>query len=133
ASYGTSDLGRRVDALAERLHDALKPLAATAYNYRWSWHPDGASVFRDMSAHRWELSGHNPVRFLRDLWPDTQAACARNDELVERIGRLVADVEADLSRPDNPRPGVAGPVAFFCSEFGFHDSMPIYSGGLGVL
>ena len=62
-----SDLSRRVDALAERLHDALKPLAAVAYNYRWSWHPDGANVFRDVSEHRWALSGHNPVRFLREL------------------------------------------------------------------
>src|SRR5262249_16062073 len=112
AAYGTSDLGRRVDALAERLPDELKPLAAVAYNYPWSWHPHGANRFRDMSAHRWAMSGHNPVRFLRDLWPDTQRMCAANPSIVERIATLVADVEADLARPENPRPGIDGPIAF---------------------
>src|SRR5438105_2095108 len=79
------------------------------------------------------LSGGNPVRFLTDLWPSTQAAAERNPELMARVQTLVSRVAADLARPDQPRPGVDGPVAFFCSEFGVHASLPIYSGGLGVL
>ena len=73
------------------------------------------------------------MRFLADLWPGTVEAAERNPKLLGRVQALSEEVGAYLSRPDRPRPGVAGPVAFFCAEFGFHSSMPIYSGGLGVL
>ncbi|MEP6892692.1 MAG: alpha-glucan family phosphorylase, partial [Gaiellaceae bacterium] len=63
----------------------------------------------------------------------TVEAAERNPALLERVQALSEEVGAYLSRPDRARPGVDGPVAFFCSEFGFHPSMPIYSGGLGVL
>jgi starch phosphorylase len=127
------DLAERIDALSGRLVDDLKPLARVAYNYRWSWLPDGSAVFRDISPLRWALSGQNPVRFLTDLWPATQEAVIHDEPLMERVQQLAANVDADLARAARPRPGIDGPVAFFCSEFGFHTSMPIYSGGLGVL
>ena len=130
---GAADLAARTEILAEQLSESLKPLARVAYNYRWSWAPDGPAVFRDINPHRWALSWANPVRFLRDLWPGTQEACDNNPELRARIDALVAEVDGDLARPPRPRPGIEGPVAFFCAEFGFHVSMPIYSGGLGVL
>ena len=130
---GAADLAARIDVLADRLSDGLKPLAAIAYNYAWSWTRDGAAVFRDVNPHRWELAGANPVRFLGDLWPGTVEAAERNPALLERVQALSEEVGAYISRPDRPRPGIDGPVAFFCSEFGFHPSMPIYSGGLGVL
>jgi starch phosphorylase len=129
----TADLERRVAVLADRLVHGLKPLAGVAYNYRWSWLHDGADVFRDISPHRWLLSGENPVRFLTDLWPSTQAAVEQDEVLIDRVRSLADRVAADVEREDRPRPGVPGTVAFFCSEFGFHSSLPIYSGGLGVL
>jgi starch phosphorylase len=130
---GSADLTRRKQALAARLTPSLRPLAEVAYNYRWSWHPDGAALFRDISTYRWERSGHNPVRFLNDLWPSTQELVEQDGEIRERVEALAADVAADLARPDRTRAGIAGPVAFFCSEFGIHTSLPLYSGGLGVL
>jgi glycogen phosphorylase len=133
AELGSEDLARREAALSDRLVDGLKPLAKVAYNYRWSWHPDGAALFRDISSFRWERSGYNPVRFLNDLWPTTQAVAERDPALVARAESLAEDVAADLERPDRPRPGISGPIAFLCSEFGVHTSLPLYSGGLGVL
>ena len=130
---GAADLAARIDVLADRLSDGLKPLAAIAYNYAWSWTRDGAAVFRDINPHRWELAGGNPVRFLGDLWPGTVDAAERNPALLDRVQALSEEVGAYLERPDRPRPGVDGTVAFFCAEFGFHSSMPVYSGGLGVL
>ena len=130
---GAVDLASRIEALAERLTDSLKPLAAVAYNYRWSWAADGAAVFRDINPHRWTLASGNPVRFLSDLWPLTQEAVERNESLRARIDALAALVADDVARPPRTRSGVNGLVAFFCAEFGFHASMPIYSGGLGVL
>src|ERR1700722_18416874 len=113
---GAADLESRIELLAERLSPSLRPLAAVAYNYRWSWAADGPAVFRDINPHRWELAGANPVRFLSDLWPSSQEAVERNPQLRERIEALVAEVRADLARAPRVRPGVEGPVAFFCAE-----------------
>jgi starch phosphorylase len=130
---GSDDLARRVAALSDRLVEGLKPLASVAYNYRWAWHADGSAVFRDISEFRWERSGHNPVRFLNDLWPTTQAAAASDPALVARVQALAGAIDDDLRRQDHDRPGVPGPVAFMCAEFGVHMSLPLYAGGLGVL
>jgi starch phosphorylase len=130
---GASDLASRASHLADRVSDGLKPLAPLAYNYVWSWLRDGEAVFRDINPHRWALSGGNPVRFLYDLWPGTQEEVERNPELLERIRALSEAADAYLGRPDVPRPGIDGRVAFICAEFGVHASLPMYSGGLGVL
>jgi glycogen phosphorylase len=131
---GAADLDSRAAALSDRLTDGLKPLARVAYNYAWSWLPGGEGVFRDINPHRWGLSGGNPVLFLGDLWPRTQERAERNPELLERIAVLAQTTEGYLARRDGDFPGLdGGPVAFLCAEFGFHISLPIYSGGLGVL
>ena len=130
---GAADLESRTQFLAERLVDGLKPLARVAYNYSWSWTRDGAAVFRDINPQRWASSGENPVAFLNDLWSSTQEAAERDPALMERVQTLANRLEEQLSRPHCRRPGVDGPVVFMCAEFGFHQSMPIYSGGLGVL
>ena len=130
---GARDVEERIAHLAAVLPETLRPLAHVAYNYRWSWARDGQAVFEAISAHRWALSGRNPVRFLSDLWPSTVAAVERDPALGERIASLAAEVAADVARPDRPRPGIDGPVAFLCAEYGVHASLPIYSGGLGVL
>jgi starch phosphorylase len=130
---GAADLETRAATLAARLTDGLKPLAEVAYNYAWSWMPGAESVFRDIQPHRWGLSGGNPVRFLGDLWPRTQERAEENGELLERVNALSEAMSDYVGRPDGDWPGIDGPVAFFCAEFGFHVSLPIYSGGLGVL
>jgi starch phosphorylase len=130
---GGADLDSRAAALADRLTDGLKPLARVAYNYAWSWLPGGDSVFRDINPHRWALSGANPVQFLGDLWPRTQERAERNPALLERVDALARATAEYVARPDGDFPGLEGPVAFLCAEFGFHVSLPIYSGGLGVL
>ena len=130
---GAADLESRIAVLAERLTPGLRPLARVAYNYRWAWAEDGPEVFADINPHRWALSGQNPVRFLGDLWPATQEAAEHDPALLERVRGLADRVAADLARPVQARPGVQGPIVFMCAEFGFHQSLPIYSGGLGVL
>ena len=130
---GAADLASRATALAARLTDGLKPLARVAYNYAWSWLPDGEAVFRDINPHRWSLSGGNPVQFLGDLWPRTQERAEGNPALLERVRALAESTAVYAGRPDGEFPALDGPVAFFCAEFGFHVSLPLYSGGLGVL
>jgi glycogen phosphorylase len=128
-----ADTEAAVARVAARLPDELKPLARLAYNYRWSWEPGGADVFRELEPHAWDRGGRNPVRQLTELTPEAAAAAAASSELRERIGALAETVAADLARPTRPIQGLDGPVAFLCAEFGIHESLPTYSGGLGVL
>jgi glycogen phosphorylase len=131
---GALDVERAATELAGRLPDALAPLARLAYNYRWSWLPDGAELFRSIDPHRWELCLHNPVRLLEEVPAATLRRAAADGELVEQAALAESVVRAELSLragADDLDPG--RPVAFFCAEYGIHRSLPIYSGGLGAL
>ena len=132
-SAGAADIAQRAADLADNLPDGLKPLAAVAYNYRWSWLPGAEDVFREINPHRWGLAGGNPVKFLSDLWPSTRANANRDEDLKARVLALALQVSSELAEPPRPRPPLDGPVAYLCAEYGVHASLPIYSGGLGVL
>jgi glycogen phosphorylase len=131
---GRRDMEHAVSELAERLPDALQPLALLTFNYRWSWTPGGPAVFRDMDPALWERSQGNPRAMIETLPPHRLKQLGDDREYVARVAALAAQVEADLGRPPMAA-GIAAdrPVAYFCSEFGVHHSLPLYGGGLGVL
>jgi starch phosphorylase len=131
---GRRDVERAVADLAERLPDALQPLAWLTFNYRWSWMPGGPAVFRDMDPALWERSEGNPRAMIETLPPHRLKQLGDDRGYVARVAALAAQVEADLGRPPMAA-GIAAdrPVAYFCSEFGVHHSLPLYGGGLGVL
>jgi starch phosphorylase len=131
---GDRDLELAVAELAAGLPEALQPLARIAYDYRWSWAADGAATFEAVDPDRWARTGHNPRRLLAETRRSTLARAAADAALVVRVRRLAAELAADHARPW--RTGAlspAHPVVFCCAEFGVHGSIPIYSGGLGVL
>jgi glycogen phosphorylase len=131
---GAPDIASAAAELAGRVPEPLAPLARVAFNYRWSWHPDGPPVFQDVDPVRWTRSGRNPVRLLQEASSRSLHAAAENTGLVERAQQLERDIQAELERP----PADVGidpehPVAFFCAEYAIHVSLPVYSGGLGAL
>ena len=130
---GREDVRRAADDLAERLPDALAPLARLAYNYRWSWLPGGPEVFRAVDAGRFALTNQNPVHLLQEASAASLRRAAADDALLERIAAVESQVRADLDRPPYPSIDPARPVAFLCAEYGLHVSLPVYSGGLGAL
>lgn len=129
---GSRDLTRAVERLARRLPEPLQPLARIAYNYRWSWTPGGRDLFRSLGAHRFALTGENPVRFLRDLTERQLLEAATDDPYLARLEAVDQAIAADLARPAE-KLFDGRPLAFLCAEFGVHASLPVYSGGLGVL
>ena len=131
---GREDVRRAAGELAERLPDALAPLARLAYNYRWSWLAGGPELFRSVDNERFEIARGNPVRVLQEAPARALRRAAGDDALRARAAALEAQVNADLERP--PSGGLdasAGPVAFLCAEYGVHVSLPVYAGGLGAL
>ncbi|HET8742149.1 MAG TPA: alpha-glucan family phosphorylase [Gaiella sp.] len=130
---GAREADERAAELALRLPLELAPLARIALDYRWAWDPDGSELFRSLDPHAWEINAHNPVRQLADIPPHTASHAAGDRTTRERIARLGRILEEERARPERPIEGLDGPVVFVCAEFGVHRSLPIYSGGLGVL
>ena len=119
--------------LAERLPEPLAPLARLAFNYRWSWLPGAPELFASIDAERFDLCSQNPVRMLQEASGRVLRRAASDQALVQRAVALEAQVQADLERPSDATVDPDHPVAFLCAEYGIHESLPVYSGGLGAL
>ncbi|HSB29950.1 MAG TPA: alpha-glucan family phosphorylase [Pyrinomonadaceae bacterium] len=117
----------------------LIPLKQLAWNYWWSWSADGASLFRDLDADIWEECEHNPRQLLAKVSAYRLAQAATDPVYLERLRRLdqlFKEYMATTPRwPQEGSPIITPdkPVAYFCAEFGVHNSLPLYSGGLGIL
>jgi starch phosphorylase len=130
---GRPDLDRAARELAERIPVPLAPLARLAYNYRWSWHPDGPGLFESIDADRWRRCLQNPVRLLEEAPMRALHRAAGDGELLDRAHRLESSLREEFERPVSGDAERDRPVAFFCAEYGIHVSLPVYSGGLGAL
>jgi starch phosphorylase len=112
---------------------------AIANNLWWSWHPEVVNLFRDIDPIRWRQLDHNPIALLKEVTPDRLEARATEIGLYSRINWAYRQLKAYMSNTNEcwgaTHAGVLGaqPVAYFSAEFGIHESIPIYSGGLGVL
>jgi starch phosphorylase len=116
----------------------LAGLAQLAQNLAWSWNRDARSLFKSIDESLWNRTRHNPIRLLQLVQPgrlDELATdpvfCARYDRAMQWLAAERSDEHTWYARTF---PELRGrPVAYFCAEFGIHNSVPIYSGGLGVL
>ena len=117
---------------------AQEKLWALARNLWWSWDQDSTSLFRDLDPVRWRELNHNPVALLSEIPLSKLERRAGELVLHGRINyayrRLQEYLQADRTWGAT-HAGVLRPrpVAYFSAEFGLHESLPIYSGGLGVL
>jgi starch phosphorylase len=126
---GRRDIERAVASLAGKLPEELAPLAAVAFDYSWSWRPEGPALFEAIDPERWSACGHNAVRLLQEAPAERLAAAARDAGLVHRAQELEQELRMHREQPD----AAGGLVAYFCAEYAVHVSLPIYSGGLGAL
>ena len=119
-------------------HDLYSRCMALASNLWWSWTPEVKSIFRDLDPVRWRQVDHNPIILLREFTPERLDQRASEMVLYSRINhayRRLTEYIANKQVWGSTNAGVLGakPVAYFSAEFGIHESLPIYSGGLGVL
>ena len=113
-------------------------LWALARNLWWSWDHDSAGLFRDIDPLRWSQLNHSPISLLNEYPLDKLEARANELALHSRINyafRRLREYEGAERTWGARHAGVLRPrpVAYFSAEFGVHESLPIYSGGLGVL
>ncbi|MGO9960473.1 MAG: alpha-glucan family phosphorylase [Solirubrobacteraceae bacterium] len=133
-SAGARDVTAAAQTLAARLPAPIADLAHIAYNYRWSWTAGAEECFARVDGTRWALCSYNPVRLLHEAPRPRFDALAADPEFVATVQTLSDELASDLSRP--AAQGAVSPehpAAFLCAEFAVHQSLPVYSGGLGVL
>jgi glycogen phosphorylase len=114
----------------------LIPLERLAWNYWWSWAADGEGVFRDLDPEIWEECEHNPRQLLTKTSAYRLAEAASDPVYLERVRRIDESFQSYMaSQPHLQTEAMTRehPVAYFCAEFGVHSSLPLYSGGLGIL
>lgn len=118
------------------LPQALARLRDLANNLWWVWHKDSQELFEWMDADRWRECGHNPVLFLDTMDRDRLNHLSGDIEFMGRFSNVMERFDAYMA--DSDKANVQGitwknPISYFSMEFGLHESIPIYSGGLGLL
>lgn len=117
---------------------AAEELRALAYNIWWSWNPAAQQVFHELSPFVWEESNHNPVEVLHWVSGHELHARLQNPEFFARVQAVLKEFRTYMTaRKTWAKRGGSGvknsPIAYFSAEFGLHESLRIYSGGLGIL
>ena len=118
-----------------KLYDQLMEIG---HNLWWSWQADVAGIFRDLDVDRWREVNHNPVAFLKRLSPERLNERAQTAAIESRVIYAYHRLQ-EYMQPQrgwgatHAGPLKVRPVGYFSAEFGLHESLPIYSGGLGVL
>lgn len=116
----------------------ISRLGQLAYNLWWTWGPEASRLFLRIDPILWEKTYHNPIRFLKQVDPSRLKEMTHDRFLLDYYDRVMRafdeymhPAETWFSRSHAEQRDKV--VAYFSSEFGLHETMPIYAGGLGVL
>lgn len=119
--------------------EALSRLPELAYNIHWAWDHETIDLFRRLGGDLWEETGHNPVKMLGLISQNRLNALAHDDGFLAHLQRVLDTFDEYMDgRRSAWYPSEYGPedrpqIAYFSFEFGLTESIPNYSGGLGVL
>jgi starch phosphorylase len=116
----------------------LEPLRELSFNLWWTWEPSARRLFRLLDPELWNRTNHNPVRMLQLSRQSRLEELSQDKTFLRELKQVFEAFEKYLGRKDTyGKTGVGSaiknPIAYFSAEFGFHESIPNYSGGLGIL
>src|SRR3982074_369558 len=120
------------------LPPALEPLREMTFNLWWTWEPAARRLFRHLDPELWNRTNHNPARMLQLSRQSPLRELAQDKIFLRELKDTYDAFQKYLARKDTYGKMGAGsaikkPIAYFSAEFGFHESLPNYSGGLGIL
>lgn len=116
----------------------IEGLSKLAHNLWWAWNPDGQRIYSHIDPLLWNAVNHNPIAFLRRVDRTRINAALNQPAFLERYDKVIADLNAYMARKDTwfntqyPKLNDKQ-IAYFSFEFGLHESLPVYAGGLGIL
>jgi starch phosphorylase len=117
----------------------LRRLADLAYNLWWTWNSDADQAFKFVDPEMWETTYHNPILFLRKVSPERLTSATQDryyldfyDGVIQAFDEYMNGAAKTWYSRRHPE-RLNQPIAYFSTEFGLHETLPIYAGGLGVL
>ena len=123
----------------------LEPLWTLAKNLWWSWNPEAVRLFRRIDPEAYEASGPCPLKLLSSLPVSTLNNLSKDRGFLEQLNLVLKEFQRDINRDAHdevkktfgnaktPQLANAQTIAYFSMEYGLHESVPLYAGGLGVL
>lgn len=126
-------------AVLPRVPEAIGRLEELAYNMWWSWETEAQALFQRLDPELWPAANHNPVKLLHRVAQANLDAAAEDADFLAAYQSVIASFDAYLDPNTDTwfkqhHPGEEDNIiAYFSAEFGLHEALPIYSGGLGVL
>jgi len=120
------------------LPEKLVRLSELANNLWWSWNPEARQVWRRLDYALWRSSIHNPMKMLHEIEPEQLQKMAADASFVRHLNKVMLQYDHEMANTDSWWKVAHGDldgntIAYFSAEFGLHVSVPIYSGGLGIL
>ncbi len=113
-----------------KLPEGLKPLTELSQNLWWSWNHEATELFKSIDPQKFEASNFNPVALLEELSIEKANELLADKDFTAKMKRIHAGFRAYMDEA----PAKTGPqIGYFCMEYGLHQSMRLYSGGLGIL
>jgi len=113
-----------------KLPQGLDPLTELAHNLWWSWNHDAIDLFKSIDQAQFEALNFNPIALLDELSIEKAQELLNNKDFTSRlkhVHKAFRDYMEEKPDLDDPK------IAYFCMEYGLHQSLRLYSGGLGVL
>jgi starch phosphorylase len=131
-------MDREEVSLEAKIPQRLARLKELAYNFWWSWHREARDLFKMLDYPLWRSTSHNPVQMLLEVPPERLEKLASDPLFLRQYDAVLMALDSDLENghlwfPAEHPDLTDRPIAYFSAEFGLHRSLPIYSGGLGVL
>src|SRR6202007_767730 len=121
--------------VAPRLPEVLEPLRELAHNLWWTWEPDARRLFRHLDPQLWDRTNHNPIRMFQLSRQARLRELAADADYIREMQAVYQKFKSYMARTDTygKLRSSAPRIAYFSAEFGFHESVPNYSVGRGIL
>ena len=128
----------RVPAANPELPERIGRLNELAYNLWWAWNPDALYLYRKLNKTLWDHVQHNPIIMLQEVPLATLKKAAKDPEYLSSYDKVMADFDAYMNDKNtwfnrNYPNHSDKSIAYLSFEFGLHESIPAYAGGLGIL
>ncbi len=121
-----------------QLPEEISRLGEFVYNLWWVWVKESQKLFTEIDPHLWEVVNHNPIKFLRDVDQDRLNEIVKDPRYLNYYYDVIKEFDEYMAG-DNTwfeqkcLKKDKNTIAYFSSEFGLHETLPIYAGGLGIL
>jgi starch phosphorylase len=121
-----------------KLPEKIEKLGIISKNLWWTWNYDSQDLFEKIDKNLWIKSNRNPVYFLKNVSQKDLENVTKDEDFLSAYNAVVKKFEEYMKEKNTwfsstHKDYNQGVIAYFCAEYGLHESLPIYSGGLGVL